>query len=611
MRLIEQPHHDGSALYVSDSAPGLGDVVTVWVRVSAAAGVDAVHVRSTPDGEPYFAAAEVDAGRTGTAVAGYGAGDVWWRAALTVRNPVTNYRFHLRTSSGDTYWLTAGGVVGHEVPDDTDFRAVAYDAPPAWSADAVLYQIFPDRFARAADAKPLAALDLPDWALPREWDRDEVIGQGPGTSEQFFGGDLDGIAEHLDHLQALGANTVYLTPVFPARSNHRYDASTFDEVDPLLGGDAALARLAEAVHARGMRLIGDITSNHCGDAHEWFTRAASDVDALERDMFYFDAETGGYEAWCGVTTLPKLNWASPLVRERMTAVLRRWLAYFDGWRVDVANMTGRRGAQDDAHEVAALIRRALPADAMLVGEHMHDATGDLDRDGWHGAMNYLGFTRPVWAWLRGEAPGVPNFFGTPGDVPSRDGVAAYATMRAFAARVSWRSLVHSWNILDSHDSARVRTVTGSAARQVVALGLQVTLPGTPMVYAGSEFGLTGWNGENARTPMPWSRPADRDEQTLAVYRELLGLRATEPALRHGGLRWLYVTSDTMVYLREFEHNALLVAASRAAGEEVSLALGARATGVFAATDLEPDGTGRLTLPVDGPALRVWRLEPPR
>lgn len=611
MRLIEQPHHDGSPLYVSDPAPVLGDVVTVWVRVPAAADVVAVHVRSTPDGEPSFTAGEVDPDRTGAAVGGYGATDVWWRAALSIRNPVTNYRFHLRTAAGETCWLTAGGLVDHELPDGTDFRAVAYEAPPAWSADAVLYQIFPDRFARSTAAGPLDPATLPDWALPRDWDRDEVIGQGPGTAEQFFGGDLDGVVEHLDHIQALGANTVYLTPVFPARSNHRYDASTFDEVDPLLGGDAALARLAQAVHARGMRLIGDVTSNHCGAAHEWFTSAASDVDSAEREMFYFDPETGAYEAWCGVRSLPKLNWAAPLVRQRMTAVLRRWLAYFDGWRVDVANMTGRRGAQDDTHEVAELIRRALPADAMLVGEHMHDATGDLDRDGWHGAMNYLGFTRPVWAWLRGDAPGFANFFGTPGDVPRRDGAAAYATMRAFAARVSWRSLTHSWNILDSHDSARIRTVTGSAQRHLVALGMQLTLPGTPMLYAGSEFGLTGWNGENARTPMPWNRPADRDEDTLAAYQTLLRVRADEPALRHGGLRWLDVTSDTMVYLREFEQNSILVAARRAGGEAVTLPLGARAAGVFCATDLEPDDAGRVTLPGDGPSLRIWRLEPPR
>ena len=82
--------------------------------------------------------------------------------------------------------------------------------------------------------------------------------------------------EHLDHLERLGVNLLYLTPVFPARSNHRYDASTFDEVDPLLGGDDALVRLVEEAHRRGIRVIGDLTSNHSGDAHEWFRAAQAD-----------------------------------------------------------------------------------------------------------------------------------------------------------------------------------------------------------------------------------------------------------------------------------------------------------------------------------------------
>ncbi len=93
------------------------------------------------------------------------------------------------------------------------------------------------------------------------------------TAVQFYGGDLDGIRERLNHLAAVGATLLYLTPIFPARSNHRYDALSFDQVDPLLGGDEALIRLVEAAHARGIRVIGDLTTNHCGDAHEWFRAA--------------------------------------------------------------------------------------------------------------------------------------------------------------------------------------------------------------------------------------------------------------------------------------------------------------------------------------------------
>jgi alpha-glucosidase len=592
MRLIDHPHHDGSPLYVSAARPALGESVTLRVRTPAAFGVREVHMRTTPDAEPRFTPLERESAQ-------------WWTVTVDVHNPVTNYRFYLLLDGGrPPVWLTAAGLVEGDLPDATDFRLVAYEAPAEWIADAVVYQIFPDRFARKTGAPPLAEMDLPDWAWPRDWDTDAVIGRGEGVSEQFYGGDLDGVIEHLDHIQALGCNTVYLTPVFPARSNHRYDASTFEHVDPLLGGDEALRRLSTALHERGMRLVGDITTNHCGDAHEWFVSAVSDIHAPERDLFYF-GEDGDYESWNGVKSLPKLNWGSDLTRERMRHVLLKWLDDFDGWRVDVANMTGRRGAEDRTHEVARWVRREVTAvrpDAMVVAEHMHDATGDLDRDGWQGTMNYGGFTRPVWTWLRGEHTDA-EFFGVPGGVPVRDGVSALATMRAFTGRNSWRTLLHSWNPLDTHDSARMRTVAGSRERHLVAVGLQLTLPGTPMIFAGDEFGLTGWIGEQARTPMPWNRAHDRDQSTLSAYQSMVKLRNTEPELRRGGLRWAHAGADVLAFLREGPDGTVLVLARRAGGEAVDLGL-PEGTNLYGGKALEG---GRLPA-AEGPDFQVWRLK---
>ncbi|MER5999654.1 glycoside hydrolase family 13 protein [Nonomuraea angiospora] len=590
LRFIGEPHHDGSALYVSEQEPALGSRVTLWLRAPLAAGITGVHVRTVHDGEPRYAEAAPDPSRR--EAGGYGGTDVWWRVEITAVNPVTPYRFLLATRGGQA-WLTAAGLVTHDVTDAGDFRLVCHQPPPSWMSDAIVYQVFPDRFDRS---RPMR--DLPDWALPRDWDHDPVIPAGPGTAGQFYGGDLDGVAQRLDHVQSLGVNTVYLTPIFPARSNHRYNASTFEHVDPLLGGDEALHRLSGALHARGMRLLGDITTNHCGDTHEWFTAAVSDVNAVEREMFYFDPDSGDYESWWGVKTLPKLNWGSELVRARMRAVLKKWLGPLDGWRVDVANMTGRRAADDHNHEVAAMLRAELGPEAAFIAEHNHDASSDLDRDGWHGTMNYGGFTRPVWTWLRGPELDLDHFLGVPGGVPARDGTAALATFRSFASHMSWRSLVHSWQLLDSHDSPRIRTVTGSRERHLLALGLQATLPGTPMVFAGSEFGLTGVNGEHSRTPMPWNRPADQDLPTLAAYRELFGLRRAEPALRHGGLRWLHADADCLVFARETYEESILVCVRRAPG--APLRLGVHAHGLYNAEDGD-------VLPGDGPSVRLWRL----
>jgi alpha-glucosidase len=214
----------------------------------------------------------------------------------------------------------------------------------------------------------------------------------------------------------------------------------------------------------------------------------------------------------------------------------------------------------------------------------------------------------VWSWLRAGDDPVPNFLGTPGGVVRRDAHAVLATMNTYRSLVSWRSYTHSWQLLGSHDSARIRTVVGDAARQEVAAGLLATLPGTPMVFAGDELGLTGTNGEGSRTPMPWHRPESWDQGTFATYRSLLALRRGQPALRHGGLRWLHVDADTLVFAREAVDGTALVLARRAAAAPVRLTGLPAGENVYGgAPALRPDADGALTLPADGPTFQVWHL----
>src|SRR5690606_20917446 len=361
------PHHDGSELYVPAGTPGLGDVVPVRLRVPAGYGETSVHVRYVHDGEPFLAEARHD--RTGE-------GERWYVAEVPVHNPVTSYRF-LVDHPGGYHWVDGRGTHHRDVADAADFRLTVHEPGPDWLRDGAVYQVFPDRFARSRTS---GDLDLPDWAVPApSWDAEPPLA-GREAAATVYGGDLRGIAERLDHLEQLGADVLYLTPVFEARSVHRYDAVSFDRVDPLLGGDAALVELCAAVHARGMRIMGDLTTNHTGVGHEWFTRALADRSAPEADFFYWT--DAGHVGWKGHASLPKLDWASTELAHRMVtgadSVTTRWLREpfaLDGWRVDVANMTGRLGAQDDASHVARLMRTAMAAvrpDLALVAEHAHD-----------------------------------------------------------------------------------------------------------------------------------------------------------------------------------------------------------------------------------------------
>lgn len=603
--LLDRPHHDGSPLHVPEASPSLGDRVATFVRAPHGAGIDAVHVRMVRDGEPVYAQAVVDR---------VTADATWWRVEVVVANPITRYRY-LLAGPGGYRWLTAAGLQGWDPVDATDFRLVVGSEAPAWAADAVCYQIFPDRFARSGDTPP-----VPSWAIPARWD-DPVLRGGDAAMRQFYGGDLPGIVSRLDHIADLGADTVYLTPVFPAESNHRYDAASFDTVDPLLGGDEALAALSAALHDRGMRLIGDLTLNHSGDTHPWFRTAQADASSLEASFYVFDDHPHDYRMWLDATTLPKFDHRSAELRRRLyegpDSVAARYLRppfSLDGWRVDAANMAGRFADVDAnaairsglASTVAALGRTAEVA---LLAEHCHDASRDLETPGWHGTMNYAGFTRPVWSWLGVPGPATERFLGMPVPVPRLPGDAVARTIDAFRAALGWHGALHSLNQLDSHDTARFATVAGGREAALVGAAWLITSPGLPMIFAGDELGLQGFDNEDARRPMPWDG-AGWDTEVHATYRELIALRRAHVALRRGGFRWAHIGDDCLVYLREHPEERLLVRLSRAAHPPVVLhadALGApSATTLNGGEDLAARD-GVLALPAEGPSFAVWSL----
>jgi alpha-glucosidase len=547
--LLARPHHDGSELYLVRRPRRLGDEAVVRLRVPKERSAERVLLRYDRDGEPRGVDATVDEETDS---------DVWWRASFPCWNPVTSYRWLLSGGDVGYAWVNALGMTPHEVTDADDFEITAGPQAPEWHLESVAYEIFPDRFATSH-----LGVEPPSWAIPREWD-ELPTGRGKTTPYEWYGGDLRGIEQHLDHVEWLGANLIYLTPFFPATSTHRYDATTFRHVDPLLGGDDALRSLCAAARARGIRVIGDITLNHTGFRHEWFLAAQADPEAPERSFYFFDDSLPhGYEAWLGIGTLPKLDWRGDEIRRRFAEVLHRYLDLgLDGWRVDVANMVGRYRDVDLNRDVSRWAREQV-GDALLIAEHGHDFRPDLGVRGWHGVMNYSGFLRPLWTWLLRDDPEPEQqrqFWGIGVGVPQLGGVAAVAAMRRFRAGVPWESVLHSWNLLDSHDTARFRTIAGTASRHLVGVGLQMTVPGVPMIFAGDEIGLEGQWGEDARRTMPWGRMPDDD--FVERVRALVHLRRARPALARGGIRWVQVGDETIAFLRETRDERLLCLASR-------------------------------------------------
>lgn len=610
------PHHDGSMLYMDAAPAGLGEQWRLRLRTPDEWGTPSrIWVRSVQDAEPRYDQA--------TKLGGGADGWQWWEVSMLVANPIARYRFVIEVPDAvngtKIFNLNNAGLLDRDASDYNDFRVTTAIPAPEWSQDAVMYQVFPDRFARSEDADKRAT---PDWAIPCKWD-DPVEGTGPKTPYQFYGGDLKGVLEKIDYLKDLGVDIVYLTPFFPARSNHRYDASTFMHVDPLLGGDQALIDLVQAAHARGMKVMGDLTSNHTGDAHEWFKSAQADANSPEADFYYFlNDERTSYESWWGVGSLPKLNWASEGLREAFVtgddSVVAHWLKApfnLDGWRIDVGNMTGRLGAQDLNHEVARLIQariQSINPNALLLGEETSDAGADVDGFGWQGAMTYSNFTRPVWQWLT-RLDVTVDFFGTPMSRPNRvDAEVVLATHQDLSSAFSWPVRNATMNALNTHDTARAATVLIPGG-QLVAAALSLMLPGIPVIFAGDEFGLEGDRGESSRTPMPWNEPARVVTDLRTGYTALTALRHQSEAVKHGSLRWLLASGDVLAFAREAAGESLLVVAVRASVEGLpldDLALGqAEQAAVLAKAPVFASGSvsveGGLTL--DGPGVYIWTM----
>ncbi len=568
LRLVDEPHHDGSPLYVDAGPRALGSAVRVRLRVPDACGTTRVRLRSTPDAEPAIVEALIERHEHGA---------TWWSADLVLHNPVTSSRWLLDGGALGRCWVNGAGVFHRDVTDDADFRITARlpepgapgtetnAPPPAWLAATVGYQIFLDRFANSGIPRP-----TPEWAICRTWD--EPVDDTPGIrARHWYGGDLAGIGEHLDHLSHLGVNLIYLTPFFPAGSMHRYDASTFDHVDPALGGDEALASLIAAAHEHGIRVIGDITLNHTGVQHDWFVAASADPEAIERGYYFFDdAEPHGYVAWHGVRSLPKLDHRSTALRERFydgaDSVISRYLHEpfgLDGWRVDCANTTARFRDRNDNHAVAHLMRSTMSPDEWLVAEHCYDAAADLDGTGWHGVMAYQWFTRPLWAWLKD--PG-PMSLMSAVELIDLDGHGLVESMRHLSANVSWAARHASMTMLDSHDTARFRTVVGGdRVRHLIGLAALFTMPGVPALFAGAEIGCEGDSIDTTRVPFPWDHLTEIDEMALDGdgkflndLRTLIEIRRRSGALQHGSLRWVDATEHSVTYVRESATENMLV-----------------------------------------------------
>jgi neopullulanase len=424
---------------------------------------------------------------------------------------------------------------------------------PDWVRHAIFYQIFPDRFAQSPRTRRPEGLALKPWGSPPE-------------EQGFQGGDLLGIVDRLDYLEALGVTALYLNPIFASAANHRYHTFDYFQVDPLLGGGEALRALLDETHARGMRVVLDGVFNHASRGFWPFHHILENMgDSPYLDWFIihklplrpYCCEKGvppNYEAWWDLPALPKLNTNNPGVRSYLMEVARHWIEFgADGWRLDVPNEI-----DDDAfwREFRQVVKAANP-EAYIVGEIWGEAQRWLQGDQFDAVMNYI-FAWAAMSFFGGETlrPGYshPHLKLQRLDAP------------AFGGVIDWMHGLYDWaidqvqlNLLDSHDMARALWIMGddkSALRLSVLF--QMTMPGAPCIYYGDEIGLSSAGDPYCRAAFPWHAEDTWDLDLLSFYRRATALRHRYPVLRTGTFQAVHAADKVYAFHRKLDGAEALV-----------------------------------------------------
>jgi glycosidase len=464
------------------------------------------------------------------------------------------------------------------------FRQTVFDAAykvPDWAPDVVYYYIFPDRFRNgnpANDPKPgVAKYHDHTVELHRNWnDKPWVPGTGDGSdahyNNDFFGGDLEGIIQKLDYIKELGANTIYMTPIFKAASNHKYDTADYLQVDPGFGTNADFSRLTAEAAKRGIRVIPDTSLNHTGNDSVYFNRFGNhdSVGAFQggkinrqspyADWYTLDASQSDpakqYKGWTDVVDLPELNKASKGWRNfafgAKDSVMKTWLDRgAAGWRMDVAPWV----PDDFWRAWRSAIKQHKP-DALTVAETWFDASKYFLGDMFDSTMNYI-FRNTVLEYAAGGKARIlyPNIELMRESYPPQ---TFYALMNLLSSHDQARALHQfGWHA----DTTDAKAIGQARQRLKLAVLFQMTFPGSPTVYYGDEVAVTGGDDPYNRATYPWADQGGKpDADMLATFKLLIGLRNQHAVLRRGTIGApLYLDDHSIVLLRKLGNSVAITA----------------------------------------------------
>ena len=441
---------------------------------------------------------------------------------------------------------------------------------PEWFHGKTMYHVFVDRFFRGAGE----VSERDDVILNEDWENgipQYAKKNGDAlANNMFFGGNLWGVTEKLDYLHSLGVGVIYLSPIFRAYSNHKYDTGDYLEVDGMFGGREAFDHLIARAKEYGIRIILDGVFNHTGDNSRYFDRYGSygnhgaygDENSPYRDWFCFQRYPLEYETWWGIQILPKLNPSSESCRNFLVGeggVAEHYVkAGIGGWRLDVADELSNAFLD----QLRATVKRASDSQAVIIGEVWENATL---KEAYGNRRRYFGGK---------QLDSVMNY-------PLRNGILHYLAERDCSLLADTLKEIYAlypksvcdslMNLLGTHDTERILTVLGDEcrgeecndvlahkrltpeqkergiAKLKLAAAIQYTVYGVPSLFYGDEAGLEGYHDPFCRRPYPWH---DQNRELLSFYRALGQLRRERTVFADGHFAIEHAEGSLLCYTRK-------------------------------------------------------------
>ncbi len=394
---------------------------------------------------------------------------------------------------------------------------------PTWAKGKVVYQIFPDRFASSN------VVDEKQWY------------EAPIKNYRAkFGGNLRGITEKLSYIKELGADIIYMTPIFLSDSNHKYDTIDYFQIDPEFGSKEDLKELVETAHKLNMYVILDGVFNHTSTKFFAFEDLKEkEESSIYRNWYHVEGfplkggfmQKPNYLSFGYFGGMPKLNTGNEEVQNYIFKVATYWIreCNIDGWRLDVGDEISHGFWKKFRTQI-----KTVKEDALLIGEHWFLATAFLQGDEWDTLMNYH-FRDSVIGFVATEEQSATEFAGKMSYLRGRVHEEAYDVL---------------WNLLDCHDTPRfLHVVKRNKKKLKLAAGIQILSHGCPMLYYGNEVGMLGGNDPDCRRGMLWKEDL-QDKKLLAYYKKLLEIRKKEPCVVSGKAKFVYTNDEQGIVIEE-------------------------------------------------------------